>query len=58
MIVSMLKIFLLLTIIAAYALKFRDDAIRFSITLFIFYICYLVFEIVWLMKLQRFDKKE
>lgn len=58
MIGSMLKIFLLLIIIAAYALKFQYDAIRFSMTLFIFYIFYLVFEIVWLMKLKNFDKKE
>jgi hypothetical protein len=58
MIASMLKIFLLLIIISAYAFKFQADAIRFSLTLFIFYILYLVFEIVWLMKLQRFDKKE
>ncbi len=58
MIVSMLKIFLLLIIIAAYAFKFQADAIRFSITLFVFYILYLVFEIFWLMKLQRSDKKE
>lgn len=58
MIASMLKIFLLLIIIAAYAYKFQADAIRFSLTLFTFYILYLVFEIVWLMKLQNLDKKE
>jgi hypothetical protein len=58
MIASMLKIFLLLIIIGAYAFRFQADAIRFSLTLFVFYILYLVFEIVWLMKLQRFDKKE
>lgn len=58
MIASMLKIFILLIIIAAYAFKFQADAIRFSITLFVFYILYLVFEIFWLMKLQRSDKKE
>lgn len=57
MIASMLKIFLLLIIIAAYAYKFQADAIRFSLTLFIFYILYLVFEIIWLLKLQRFDSK-
>jgi hypothetical protein len=57
MIASMLKIFLLLIIIAGYAFKFQADAIRFSLTLFVFYILYLVFEIIWLMKLQRFDKK-
>jgi hypothetical protein len=58
MVASMLKILILLIIIAGYAFKFRDDAIRFSITLFVFYILYLVFEIYWLMKLQSTDKKE
>jgi len=58
MIASMLKIMILLVIIAAYAFKFQTDAIRFSITLFVFYILYLVFEIYWLMKLQNSDKKE
>jgi hypothetical protein len=58
MIASMLKVLILLVIIAAYAFKFQEDAIRFSITLFSFYILYLVFEIYWLMKLQRSDNKE
>ena len=58
MIASMLKILILLIIIAGYAFRFQADAIRFSITLFVFYILYLVFEIFWLMKLQQSDKKE
>ncbi len=57
MIASMVKIFLLLFLIAGYAFKFRDDAIRFSVTLFVFYILYLGFEIFWLMKLQKLDEK-
>lgn len=58
MVASMLKILILLIIIAGYSFKFRDDAIRFSITLFVFYILYLTFEIYWLMKLQSIDKKD
>ena len=58
MIASMLKILILLILIGAYAFKFQADAIRFSITLFIFYILYLAFEIYWLLKLQNSDKKE
>lgn len=58
MIASMVKIFLLLVLIAGYAFKFRDDAIRFSVTLFVFYILYLGFEIFWLMKLQKLDEKQ
>ena len=58
MIASMAKIFLLLIIIGAYAYKFRDDAIRFSVTLLVFYILFLVFEMYWLLKLQRSGKPE
>ena len=57
MIASMVKIFLLLVLIGGYAFKFKDDAIRFSITLFILYILYLGFEIFWLLKLQKLDEK-
>lgn len=56
MVASMLKILILLIIIAGYAFKFQDDAIRFSLTLFVYYILYLAFEIYWLMKLQSIDK--
>ena len=58
MIASMLKILLLLILIGGYAFKFHDDAIRFSMTLLVFYILYLGFEIFWLLKLQDADKKE
>jgi len=58
MLASMLKILLLLIVIGAYAFKFPEDAIRFSIALLVFYILYLIFEIFWLMKLQRSDNKE
>lgn len=53
MISSMLKILLLLILIGAYSFKFQDDAIRFSVTLLVFYLFYLGFEIFWLLKLQR-----
>jgi len=55
MIASILKIFILLILIGGYSFKFQDDAIRFSITLFVFYILYLGFEIIWLLKLQNSD---
>lgn len=58
MIASMLKILLLLILIGAYAFKFPADAIRFSVSLLVFYILYLIFEMYWLLKLQRSDKKE
>jgi len=58
MIASMLKILILMILIGAYAFKFKDDAIRFSVTLLVFYLLYLGFEIIWLLKLQNSDKKE
>lgn len=58
MIASMLKILMLLIILGGYAFKFPDDAIRFSISLLLFYLLYLAFEIIWLLKLQHSDKNE
>ena len=52
MIASMLKILLLLVVIGAYAFKFPAEAISFSVTLLVFYLLYLAFEIFWLLKLQ------
>jgi hypothetical protein len=57
MIASMLKILLLIIIIGGYAFRFQPDAIRFSVTLLAFYILYLIFEIIWLLKLQKTDLK-
>jgi len=57
MIASMIKILLLLVVITAYSFTNPADAIRFSVTLFVFYILYLVFEIIWLLKLQRSGNK-
>jgi hypothetical protein len=53
MIASMLKIIILLVVIVGYTFKFGQDAIRFSVTLLVFYIFYMIFEIYWLMKFQR-----
>jgi hypothetical protein len=58
MIASMLKILLLLVVITAYSFSNPTDAISFSVTLLIFYILYLVLEIIWLLKLQQSHNKE
>jgi hypothetical protein len=58
MIASMLKILLLLVVIGAFAFKFPTEAISFSVTLLVFYLLYLGFEIIWLLKLHQIDKKE
>lgn len=57
MIASMSKILLLLIVMSVYAYANPSDGIRFSVSLLVFYVCYLVFEIVWLLKLQNLDKK-
>jgi hypothetical protein len=56
MIASMVKILLLLIIIGGYAFRLQADAIRFSVTLLAFYILYLIFEIIWLLKLQKLER--
>lgn len=56
MIASMLKILLLLIVITGYSFTNPADAIRFSLTLLIFYILYLALEIYWLLKLQRSER--
>ncbi len=56
MISSMLKILILLVVIAAYSFKFPTEAISFSVTLLVFYLLFLAFEIYWILKLQRLDK--
>jgi hypothetical protein len=56
MIASMLKILLLLIVMTAYSYTNPADAIRFSVTLLIFYILFLAFEIIWLLKLQKSGK--
>jgi len=55
MVASMLKILLLLIVVGGYAFRFPEDAIRFSITVVVFYILYLIFEIIWLLKIQKAD---
>lgn len=56
MIASMLKILLLLVVITGYSYTNPADAIRFSVTLLVYYILYLGLEIYWLLKLQRLDR--
>lgn len=57
MLSSMLKILLLLVVISIYAFSCPKDAIRFSATLFVFYVCFLVFEVYWILKLSKPDEK-
>jgi len=53
MVASMLKIFLLILVISTYAFLYREDAIRFTVSLFVLYLIYTVFEVRWLLKISR-----
>jgi hypothetical protein len=50
---GMIRMLLLAFVIVVYALLNRDDVLRFGLTLLVLYFCYLVFEVVWLLKLSR-----
>jgi len=47
------KLLLLLAVIAVYLYFFRDDAIRFAVTLFVLYLVYTVFEVIWLLRINK-----
>ncbi|HOW30863.1 MAG TPA: hypothetical protein PLP88_04795 [Bacteroidales bacterium] len=53
MVMSMLKLFVLLIITGIYVYLNRADAIRFAVTLLILFFGYLIFEVVWLLKLKE-----
>ncbi|MEI6747789.1 MAG: hypothetical protein ACOYMF_09130 [Bacteroidales bacterium] len=53
MIVTTLKIMLYLCIIVIYAILRRNDAVTFIITFFLLYLCYTVFEVIWMLKLRN-----
>ena len=53
LIMSMLKMFLLLIIAAIYIYLKRDDAIRFALALLVLFFSYLVFEVVWLLRIKN-----
>jgi hypothetical protein len=50
---SVFKLLLLLVVITLYMFFFRSDAIRFVITMFVLYLVYTVFEVIWLLKINK-----
>lgn len=52
MVMSMLKILLLLAITAIYLYLKRDDALRFAVSLLVLFFGYLIFEVIWLLKIR------
>jgi hypothetical protein len=53
MVASVSKLLLLLTIITVYVYFYRDDAIRFVISVCLLYLVYTVFEVNWLLKINK-----
>jgi hypothetical protein len=50
---SVLKLLLLLIIITVYIYFNRNDAFRFGITMCLLYLVYTVFEVLWLLRLNK-----
>lgn len=48
-----LKLFLYMIIMVAYALLNRSDAVPFLLSFFVLYLCYTVFESVYIIKFSR-----
>ncbi len=48
-----LKLFLYMIIMVAYALLYRSDAVPFLLSFFVFYLLYTVFESVYIIKFSR-----
>lgn len=58
MLITVVKLLVLLGMIALYLYLNKTDAIRFVITLFILYLVYTVFEVRWLLRLNRVVQAE
>ncbi len=54
MIFSMGKMLLVAAIIAAYGLLIKKEILLFTITMMILYVIYLIFDVIWLLKLNKF----
>jgi hypothetical protein len=50
---SIFKLLLLLVVITVYIYFFRNDAFRFVVTVCLLYLVYTVFEVYWLLKINK-----
>ncbi len=50
---SVIKLLLLLIMITFYLYFFRNDAIRFVISIFVLYLVYTLMEVIWLLKISK-----
>ncbi len=48
-----IRFFIHLAVMFFYAFTYRETALAFIITYFVLYLCYLLLEVLWLMRVQR-----
>lgn len=48
-----IKLLFYLVVMVAYVFLFKEDAVRFMITYFIFYVCFMIFEVLELTRYSR-----
>jgi hypothetical protein len=53
---TVIRLFLYLAVMVTYILLNKSDILPFSITFFILYLCYTIFEVVWLVSFSRTDR--
>jgi len=53
MLLNFAKLFLYIVIIAVYVYMYREDAIPFTITFFIYYVLFTAYEIITLLKIKK-----
>jgi hypothetical protein len=52
------RLFLYIAVMVTYIMLNRADILPFSISFLILYLCYTIFEVVWLVSFSRVDKPE
>jgi hypothetical protein len=55
---TVIRLFLYVAVMVTYILLNKPDIFPFSITFFILYLCYTIFEVVWLVSFSRTNRLE
>jgi hypothetical protein len=55
---TVIRLFLYVAVMVTYILLNKPDILPFSITFFILYLCYTIFEVVWLVSFSRTNRLE
>ena len=53
---TVIRLFLYVAVMVTYILLNKPDILPFSITFFILYLCYTIFEVFWLVSFSRTDR--